>query len=390
MEDITRMAGNPEEGAPEIERSPADPDYIAPASPATGSRHRRLLAVAAAVAFVATCAAAFAFTRTDGRTREAETTPATEPAPTTTRAPEDAPCGGDPPATTTTVPAPGLPPTTSTVPASSTTGTTDPVTTTTDTTVPVTSISTTTPATSTTGGPGGQTGPDCGTDAPPTDPFTLPPGRERTPPDEDEAPPADAPLAERVEFAWRVGYLGNVEHTFTTDSRSGGTTSEMWWDDSTGAWRTRSADGAGTPVLDQGAAGFDGENPKGQRMLDYCFSEYMDWDAGPLVTPETKATRIRQDLDQGQLVEDGREEIDGRDTIRLRRADGSERMWLDGTTLLPVRTAGTWGSGGDYATTHEFIARTDETRQLIVPPIPAGFTKVEQTRGDGASMDAGC
>jgi len=386
MEDVTRMSDKLEDGSPEIERSPADPNYIASTRPPVRNGHRRIFAVAAAVVFVATCAAGFAYSRTDGRTRDQETSATTDPAPTTTEAPGEAPCEGarerfsEDPATTTTVPATDLP--TSTVPDTSTTDTTGP-----RPTFPATSTSTSHPL-------GDGSGEDCGAGGPPTDPFTMPADLERTPPDEDEAPPADAPIAERVEFAWRVGYLGNIEHTFSTDSRYGGTTSEMWWDDSTGVWRTLTTGGTGSlhgkPVLDHGAAGFDGTTPKGQRSVDFCFSEYMDWDAGPLVTPVTKAERIRQDFDQGLLVEDGTEVTDGRDTIRLRRTDGTERMWLDETTLLPVRTSGTWDSGGDYSTTHDFLPRTDETRQLVVPPIPEGFTKVDQTRGDGAGMDAGC
>ena len=392
MEDVTRMSDTPEEGGPGVERPPADSSYIASAPAVPRNGRRRVLAVAAAVALVATGAAGFAVSRTDDPTGDRqETTAATDPAPPTTAPAPDDPCAEvrdrfdaapatDPPSTTTTIPATDPPVTTTTIIPPTTT------------TAPATDPSTTVPATSTSLAPGDRPGQDCAAAA--TDPFTMPPGRERTPPDEDEAPPADAPFAERVEFAWRVGYLGNIEHTLTTDSRNGGTTSEMWWDDSTGVWRTRSTGGTGSlhgkPELDHGAAGFDGATPKGQRQIDFCFGEYMDWDIGPLVTPETKAQRIRQDLDRGVLVEDGREVIDGRDTIRLRRTDHDERMWLDEATLLPVRTAGTWAGGGDYSTTHEFLPRTDETRQLVVPPVPEGFTKVDQVRGDGAARDAGC
>jgi hypothetical protein len=228
--------------------------------------------------------------------------------------------------------------------------------------------------------------------------ISMPGDPERVPPGEDEAPPADAPLADRVEFAWRVGYLSNVEHTVTTDSRDGSTFDEEWWDDSAGVSRTLNFAQSGTlrggPSGDNGAAGFDGTTPKGSRTVDYCYSEYTDSTTGPAIIPQTMAQGIRDQFDRGVLVEEGHEVVNGRDTIRLSRTNHPSLppafLWLDATTLLPVRTSGVRDVGLVYSTTHEFLPRTDETRELIVPPVPEGFTKVERLRGPEASFVAGC
>jgi hypothetical protein len=168
----------------------------------------------------------------------------------------------------------------------------------------------------------------------------------------------------------------------------------MWRDDQTGTWRDLTTGGNGSlhgkPSLDSGPSGFDGNTPTGRRSIDHCFSEYSE---NGLYGPRNNVTEpvgIKRDFDSGALAVDGNEIVDGREAIRLRYADGDGTIWLDAATLLPFRGAGTFDDGGRYTTTVEFLPRTDANRRLLVPPIPAGFTEVDQLRGDGASRDAGC
>jgi hypothetical protein len=382
MEDLVHM---PDGSDPDTSHRPTDSSYVPLTSQRARRVQRRALAAVAAAVLVATVTAGFVLASDDdGGPRDMDkagtTTTETEPPPPSQST-------TIPPDTLITCPRPGQDP----IYKSATTSTTLPG-------GSDLSASTSEPgAPPTTGQAPHWVTPDGEPTGPPTGdcPLQFPgPDGERTPPDESEAPPADAPLPERIVFAFRVAYLGSIERTFTVDSRYGGTTDEMWRDDRSGTWRTRTTGGtgslAGKPSRDDGPYGFDGDTPTGRRTVDHCFSEYME---SNLYGPRNNVTvpvGTARDFDSGVLVVEGNETVDGREAIRLRYTDRDGSIWLDATTLLPFRTSGTFEDGGSYTTTVEFLPRTAENRRLLEPEIPAGYTLVDQPRGDGASQDAGC
>jgi hypothetical protein len=188
----------------------------------------------------------------------------------------------------------------------------------------------------------------------------------------------------------------------------------------------------------------------GLRYVDYCFGEYVEFDS-PATPGHNEAERLGQWLDEGKLVEDGTEIIDGRELIRLVEVpfdlqpdaggDRDEPGWttttvttigpemdaptttvtttdtdppttaaetgaldpdtfdyvehiylVDAETFRPVRIIGYPGEAPDYSdakylATIEYLPRTPENMALLSTPVPDGLELVAELRGDGARYE---
>jgi hypothetical protein len=153
----------------------------------------------------------------------------------------------------------------------------------------------------------------------------------------------------------------------------------------------------GEPSMEHGPLTYDGTEPTGERRINYCFSEYVD-DPGAMATiePDARADELQRDLETGRAVVRGREERDGREAIRLNYPEDpssfsfSGSIWLDGTTLLPFLREGTDAIDGELTESYEFLDRSAKNLDLLVPPVPDGFTKVETLHDEDAGVAAGC
>jgi hypothetical protein len=215
----------------------------------------------------------------------------------------------------------------------------------------------------------------------------------------------------------------------------GGTTSESWYDEATGAHRDLARSG-GNPALDSGPAvaprpddpapdlpelgnGMGPGEPSWPRetirQVDHCFREYADVQL-PIVPAHSEASRIRDGLADGRLVADGTEVVDGRELIRVVDAphapttvpatsstgagglpvtipgdvpvpDDGSVTYVDPDTHRPVLVVNpTLG----YTQTIEYLPRTEDTLASLVPAVPEGFREVDDTAGDRERLDAGC
>jgi hypothetical protein len=223
---------------------------------------------------------------------------------------------------------------------------------------------------------------------------------------------------------------------------------EEWTDEQSGARRDLSYHADGQPSFDTGRATppavddpgppplppdaqpFDPSLPQEHlRQVDYCFSEYTEYDQ-TAIPGHIEADRIGEWLDEGMLVEDGTETIDGRELIRLVEVPAdllphergapmpgettvpteppttvdpasldpdtfeyTEHIYLvDAETFRPVRIIGYPGEAPDYSdasyvATIEYLPRTPENMALLSAPAPDGFELVAQLRGDGERLD---
>lgn len=110
---------------------------------------------------------------------------------------------------------------------------------------------------------------------------------------------------------------------------------EVWTDEQSGARRNLSYDSEGEPSYDSGratapvvddpgppplpadASPFDPSLPQEPvRVVDHCFAEYKESDQ-VAIPGQIEADSLGEGLDQGRLVEDGTETVDGRELIRL-------------------------------------------------------------------------
>jgi hypothetical protein len=233
---------------------------------------------------------------------------------------------------------------------------------------------------------------------------------------------------------------------------------EDWTDEQSGARRDLNYDSDGQPSFDTGRAvppGVDDPGPppippdatpfdpslpqEHLRNVDYCFSEYAEFDQ-PAIPGHIEADRLGEWLDEGKLVEDGTETVDGRELIRLvqvpvelqppSRVDERtallpaqtgtvteppttdppttapdpatldpdtfeyvEHIYLvDAETFRPVRVIGYPGEAPDYSdatyvATIEYLPRTPENMALLSPPVPDGFDLAANLRSDGERLD---
>lgn len=63
---------------------------------------------------------------------------------------------------------------------------------------------------------------------------------------------------------------------------------------------------------------------------------------------------------------------------------------VDPESYRPVKHIGYPGSDSEYVQTYEYLPRTPENLAFLTAPVPPGFTRVDQLRGDGERFDAGC
>jgi hypothetical protein len=163
-------------------------------------------------------------------------------------------------------------------------------------------------------------------------------------------------------------------------------TLEMWHDETTGVVRMLLRDDRGNPVNDDGPlAGPTPASPahSGRRVVDYCSQRYVEApdisDANSDLSPG--AVDARDLLAGGELVEDGTEEVGGRQLIRLRGGTDPERggyvLLVDPDTYRVVGQRSTSHTGEAYATVFEYLPRTEQSLDLLHPPIPDGFTQVD-------------
>jgi hypothetical protein len=141
-----------------------------------------------------------------------------------------------------------------------------------------------------------------------------------------------------------------------------------------------------------------------ERTVDYCFGQYRDGTNFAL-PGYSFAGMIRDDIERGHLHADGTEMYEGRELLRFEYEtityDDSDLLgvsvptytpeprWVlvDPETYRPVYQA---DPDIDRMSTIEYLPRTAENLALLQPPVPAGFEKVDELRGDGERADAGC
>jgi hypothetical protein len=213
-------------------------------------------------------------------------------------------------------------------------------------------------------------------------------------------------LEERIIAANREAYANSIVHRTLTYENSVSpeepdSTHDSWTDDRTGAsrWRSSGMEEGFEPrpelvALDLGPVTYDGVDPVGIRTVDSCSSEYSDDLSAPSHgAPNALADFMVESLEDGGLVVDGTEVFRGRDAIRLRIAQPDPRsgfIWLDATTLLPFWSEGSADSDGDFTEAFVFLPRSEENIDLLVPPVPAGFTKVAKVPDRGAVLPTDC
>jgi hypothetical protein len=285
----------------------------------------------------------------------------------------------------------------------------------------------------------------------------------------DGTPTTGAPkmsLAAHITAATEEATESSIIHTITDNQYDAddGTAigdNEMWTDEQSGAMRNLDYDSEGRPSFDSGLAAAPGVDDPGPppippgaaptdpslpqqrvRQVDHCFGEYVEYDQ-VAIPGHNEAERIGQWLDEGKLVEDGTEIVDGRELIRLVQVPvellpstgggRDELSWttttigpatdpsttttdpsttttdagaldpdtfeyvehiylVDAETFQPVRIIGYPGGAPDYSdatyvATIEYLPRTPENMALLSSSVPDGFELVANLRGDGARYD---
>jgi len=214
---------------------------------------------------------------------------------------------------------------------------------------------------------------------------------------------------------------GSVAHS----TRPGGGVPEAWVDLRTGAERAVVPASTGGKTMDWGryeapAVGAERPDPAAavpRRFVDHCLHQYADRSEGDLQVNDL-VTPLRDGLAGGRFEVDGTEVVDGRELIRLRPVvdlptpsgnpedDAAEAtaalgiqqvVYVDPATHLPVRlveshpgvqfdaetgTIATLPGGPSTTTDIEILPRTAGNLALLVPPVPAGYTQVDQLAQD--------
>lgn len=207
---------------------------------------------------------------------------------------------------------------------------------------------------------------------------------------------SDTPLMGRIAAATDEATARSVIHWVDEQTLPGeagpSRVYEFWTDETSGATRILTKNGQGEPLLDSGPlTGPTVESPDhvGQRNVFYCSQQYVEHrDTGGASTDLDSGgiRELRNAVAAGEWVKDRTEVVDGRELIRLIRAEGQSGegniLLVDPDTYLPVRMRGTLHiTGESFSQTYEFLPRTAENLALLHPPIPAGFTQADPGGG---------
>jgi hypothetical protein len=212
--------------------------------------------------------------------------------------------------------------------------------------------------------------------------------------------PAEASLAERIMHATDDALADSVVHVesdFTNSSDEA-----YWFDATSGSFRRLLLDGDGNPSYDNGRPTPPAEDapavaaPEGEadlpahdeRLVNYCHREYTDTHEGPSDIGDTPAD-ISDRLERGDLVQDGTETVDGRELLRLRDVAVAnlpddfaveQFVLVDPDTYRPVQINADRGGPEELVMTFEYLPRTAENLAQLSPPVPDGFTRVDELR----------
>jgi hypothetical protein len=206
--------------------------------------------------------------------------------------------------------------------------------------------------------------------------------------------------------------------------------SEAWVDLRSGAERRILPASTGGRTMDWGrseapAAGTD-QPSRGddmpRRLVDHCLHQYADRREADLYYSDV-VSPLSEELAAGAFTVDGTVTVDGRELLRLVPVEvplettgdpvdddelmavatiGTQIVYVDPATYLPVRIEDqrasaspedgvpTSGSSAPSSNTYlEFLPRTPANLELLVPPVPAGYTQVDQLALD-EERAAGC
>jgi hypothetical protein len=125
-----------------------------------------------------------------------------------------------------------------------------------------------------------------------------------------------------------------------------------------------------------------GDEPS-MRAVDHCRQRYQEAQVPFSGYMTTDPQFFLDMLEQGLMVEDGTEVVDGRELIRLRHREddpGEGHLLVDPDTYLltVVTNGGPGGFAGESTETYEYLPRTPENLEpLGMPAIPPGYADAE-------------
>lgn len=225
-----------------------------------------------------------------------------------------------------------------------------------------------------------------------------------TSPDEGDTGAADAE-ASGEEVEGPPDAIVHVEQVMSVD----GYVSHDYYDETTGAYRFLQLDVAGNPELDTATFEIveneDGTVTETGRSVDHSAGTFTENTSTVPVTDTWPRVSWRHDdqvrgwIADGSSVEDGLEEVDGQELLRVVDVDPLEGQanpelgvtWVDPETYRPVKRLGYPGSDAEYTMTYEYLERTEENLALLEPEVPEGFTETEPfvTEVDDTGIDPG-
>jgi hypothetical protein len=204
-----------------------------------------------------------------------------------------------------------------------------------------------------------------------------------------EPPKAEASIEQRIIAATDAALEDSVVHVVTDFvPSSAGEDSESWYDDATTGSRTRHLTEQGALVRENGLGEVPAPNDptRVERYVQACDETYMDTEVPyePSLFPDMD---IQDRIATGHLVVEGTEVVDGRELIRLHddfAADldpgfaAEQTYYVDPDTYLPVEIRSAMGTPDENVLTVEYLPRTAANLELLIPPVPAGYTEVAQ------------
>jgi hypothetical protein len=174
-----------------------------------------------------------------------------------------------------------------------------------------------------------------------------------------------------------------------------------WIDEETGLRRELSLDAAGRPVWDSGWLSISEDGDEivvVTRDVDHCFREYQEGELRVPVETFREATpdswRVESVpetmIDDGELVADGTEIVDGRELLRYQDVENDATIWLDPETHDFVKRRFSAGTDAEQSEAYEYMARTSDNLAVLRPVVPPGFTTPWTDHSDEERAAAGC